>query len=245
MALALSATWKARLQRLYYRYDLDPALRYIPARRFARGCTTILDVGSGRVGAAGFLRGKSVGVDVKFAAEHHKRLLLVQANGLQLPFLNFQFDCTFCLDVLEHLPLSDREGLVAELVRTARKRLILGAPTGARSRQQDLFLYELHLREFGTIFPSVAEHLRHPEVEAAAVEALIRRFGGPRLASLRIFPSLNLRVQVTYFRLALHLSLFRNALYWAMGLLVRSVPSVTHLMDFGSCYRTFFVAEFR
>jgi ubiquinone/menaquinone biosynthesis C-methylase UbiE len=55
----------------------------------------------------------------------------VHFDGRKIPFDDDSFDVAVSLDVLEHLPPTDRAGHVAELRRVARGRVILCCPLGS------------------------------------------------------------------------------------------------------------------
>jgi len=58
----------------------------------------------------------------------HRRLLAVRADALRLPFPDRAFDAVLSLDLLEHLPLRSRAPAVAEMLRVADRRVVLGCP---------------------------------------------------------------------------------------------------------------------
>ena len=53
-----------------------------------------------------------------------------------LPFTNGQFDVVTSCDTLEHMPAEQRPDHVAELVRVARRRLVICCPYGSPEKQK-------------------------------------------------------------------------------------------------------------
>ena len=145
-----------RAIRSYFRWNrqllLDPWMRYtlavsaIRVHLRHRGAL-VLDVGSGPQGLARFLRRTIVGVDIGFGGEVEKStesfLLPVRASATHLPFRDRSFDAVVSMDMLEHIPRSDRPRAVSELFRVGRSLVVLGFPFGKASQDFD----ETALRE--------------------------------------------------------------------------------------------------
>ncbi|TMI53118.1 class I SAM-dependent methyltransferase [Candidatus Bathyarchaeota archaeon] len=132
-----------RAIRSYLRWNrqlrLDPWMRYSPAVSTVQGhlghrAALVLDVGSGPQGLARFLRRTIVGVDVGFADDAvlspESFLLPVRASATDLPFRDRSFDAVVSMDMLEHIPRSDRSRVVSELLRVGRSLVVLGFPFG-------------------------------------------------------------------------------------------------------------------
>ena len=105
----------------------------------------VLDVGSGSRGVAGWLgpEWRVTAVDRAFnddgalsgPLEANVQTVLGDARGL--PFPDRAFDAVLALDVLEHIPPVDRPQVLRELVRVARKRVVVACPTGAPALDAD------------------------------------------------------------------------------------------------------------
>jgi len=113
------------LQRYWQRTRHDIILRFTPP--FVPTC----DVGCGSSRVLADLP-HAVGVDLrhdKLAFMRRTNRLLVQGDGLRLPFPDGAFECVICSEVIEHIP--DENGrLIDELGRvlTPSGILILGTP---------------------------------------------------------------------------------------------------------------------
>ena len=139
-----------RAIRSYLRWNrqlrLDPWMRYYPAVSTVQGhlghrAALVLDVGSGPQGLARFLRRTIVGIDVGFADDAvlspESFLLPVRASATDLPFRDRSFDAVVSMDMLEHIPRSDRSRVVSELLRVGRSLVVLGFPFGKASQDFD------------------------------------------------------------------------------------------------------------
>ncbi len=54
----------------------------------------------------------------------------LRADAARLPFPDAAFDVVSCLDVIEHIPRTHREAVVAEALRVGRRYCVLAAPVG-------------------------------------------------------------------------------------------------------------------
>jgi len=136
------------------------AVRYQPILKELKSLqpSWVLDVGSGPEGLKLFWRGVVIGIDLRF-----KRVPIhqgVNASGLALPFADNSSPVVVSCDMLEHVPPSERENVIAQLARVTNKTLLITFPSGEisenvyrelanqfRSRNMPVWLKE-HL-EFG------------------------------------------------------------------------------------------------
>jgi hypothetical protein len=65
----------------------------------------------------------------------------VRCSGHQLPFEDGAFDAVVISDVMEHVPIRQREQVVAEVLRVARKVVVFGYPCGQAAFEFDRKLY--------------------------------------------------------------------------------------------------------
>lgn len=155
---------------------LNWVVRYQPVVAFLErlpASSAVLEVGSGAVGL-GCLYGDSfVGCDVEFGGPPRPRLQPVIASALQLPFADRAFPAVVCLDVLEHVPPSQREALLGELVRVARQTVILAFPRGDGARRADASLARCYHVLRRTQPDWLPEHLTWPLPSRREVEMLL------------------------------------------------------------------------
>jgi hypothetical protein len=156
---------------------LNWALRYIPTTDWlsGRGCSSILDVGSGQHGIRDFLTEPSWVVQSDLAAFKGQQEVgsSVQADCTQLPFQNKSFSAVVALDLLEHIPASLRALAVKEFARVSSRYVIVGFPEGASARASDARLRG-RLKRFKLPEPPwLTEHLEgdYPDVDEFVVAA--------------------------------------------------------------------------
>jgi SAM-dependent methyltransferase len=107
--------------------------------RALSGCRSVLDVGCGRSSPLAAIRfgGLAVGVDISRADLHearrrHTHGQLVRGDVAQIAsFVRARsFDAVVALDVIEHLERDAALGLVRDLERIARRRVVIFTPNG-------------------------------------------------------------------------------------------------------------------
>ncbi len=130
--------WNRRLR-------LDPWLRYHPVLSIVRkawdGSETLLDVGSGSVGLAFFLRHPVVSADLAFSepdlVQFRSPIRPVRASVTQLPFRDASFRGVVSIDMLEHIPRQLRPQAIRELFRVSKDLVVIGFPYGESSDHFD------------------------------------------------------------------------------------------------------------
>lgn len=142
--------WKVRYALIFQRYaELSDTNR------------RILEVGSGTEGIARYLKRSIVGLDRSFSGPVNQWLEPVCGSILTLPFCSKAFDDVVCVDTLEHLARNERPRAVRELIRVARKRVIISGPAGAFAQWGDA-AYADFVAQLGGAVPSwLAEHQRY------------------------------------------------------------------------------------
>lgn len=113
----------------------------------------------------------------------------VRAAGAALPFRDEAFAVVSCVDVLEHVPAVLRDAVLDELLRTARRAVIVAAPfrSATVSRAEDL-LSRFIADAMGLVQQQLLEHRQHGLPELAATRARLEASGW----STVVFPYGNL-----------------------------------------------------
>lgn len=125
----------------------------------------ICDIGCGpRGGLASYGGWSTIGVDLEFRAgfsQQFPAVTPVTASAFSLPFAIGTLKVTACLDVLEHLPPSQRGPLVKEAFRVTRPDglVFIGAPCGTSAREYERRLNKVFRSRTGRDHPWLEEHL--------------------------------------------------------------------------------------
>jgi hypothetical protein len=123
---------------------------------------SVLEVGSGSLGLGEFWAGPFVGCDVSFPSRPVKNMRAVLCSGHQLPFGDGSFDAIVVSDVMEHVPPQQRSQVLTEVLRVARKVVVLGYPCGQAAFELDRKLYREYERRNLPPPTWLEEHMLHP-----------------------------------------------------------------------------------
>ncbi len=166
------------IRKFLYRFVWDTRCRNVDVARLLRPLigpdTTVLDAGCGEYGVAAFIDAKHVvGVDILSTDTRIDGFEFIHGSIISLPFDEQEFDIAVSVDVLEHLPNSLREDAVKELVRTAKRAIVIAFPSGRTAREMDQ-AYARELDAKGEPRPDwLAEHLANDYPEAGEIAAMI------------------------------------------------------------------------
>ncbi len=156
----------------WYRWHPELALRYLPVvekikaegRRMkaeGRPRMKILEVGSGGLGIAPYLKMPVTGVDVEFKPPFYPKLTRVIGKAEKLNFANNSFDIVVSSDMLEHLPPDIREKAIFEMIRVAKLGVIIGVPCGVAAAEHDMELRQEYLKVNKKEFPFLKEQVEY------------------------------------------------------------------------------------
>lgn len=134
--------------------QLDPGIRYHPVVSFLKKFRkkvgrelVLLDVGSGDIGLRYFLKKSCVSVDIAMDRKVYRwggDVDPVRGSILDLPLKDRSVDAVITLDTVDDVEPENRKRALTELIRTARKLVIVGVPYGANS---NLFARKMYERE--------------------------------------------------------------------------------------------------
>jgi hypothetical protein len=154
------------------RHDRDTWLRHELVAKLLEGVVgPVLDVG----GLPGRLTYPLRGVELVTA--NLEPPADVVFDGRRLPFDDNSFDAATSIDVLEHMAWNERTGHLGELLRVARRRVVLCCPVGHpgagdADRQQAEWFARLSGRRERFLDEHAAKGLpTQPELEALAADA--------------------------------------------------------------------------
>lgn len=192
MAASTFMLWQI-MRELLYKFAWDTRCRNIDVARVLRpllsGGSSILDAGCGEYGLAAFMPDATItGIDIVPPETVAAELKYVHGSILDMPFDDGSYDIAVSVDVLEHLSADLRPAAIGQLVRVARKVVVITFPDGERARKIDVdFEADLISRDM----PSpewLAEHLadRYPETDEtiSAIQEKAEKLG--RKVSTRV-----------------------------------------------------------
>ena len=142
----------------------EVALRYLPVVdeiKKIKTSPTIMDIGSGGLGIAPYYGKKVTGVDIRFRPPYHPKLERIRASALKLPFADKVYDVVTAVDAFEHLEPGDRAKAIKEMLRTAKKMVVIAVPCGESAHIQDKKLSSLYRRKYGKKYHFFEEQIRY------------------------------------------------------------------------------------
>lgn len=224
----------------------ETALRYWPVvaeiKRLKLAKSKILEVGSGSLGITPYLKEKIDGLDVDFSGPQTPLVNQIKGDAANLAFRKNSYDVVIAVDFLEHLPPGQRTTAISQMLKVAKKLLVIVVPTGELSEKQDLALYSLWKKVMRSDNQFLAEHVRFglPRAEQVLVtiDKSLKSLG--KRAKIKSYPILNLTVR----NILMHVWITKSKLIYYLYLkgLMLFVPALIYA-NFGNCYRTVFVIE--
>jgi hypothetical protein len=127
---------------------------------------------------------------------------VLRASALQLPFPDRSWDGVVCVDVLEHLSVREREVAITELVRVAKRLLIVAFPFYPNAYEADRALAAAYAARGMPPPPWLLEHLQHPYPDPTVIGEQICAHASGRRRSLQTRFNESLRLQRSHRLLA-------------------------------------------
>jgi ubiquinone/menaquinone biosynthesis C-methylase UbiE len=195
--------------------DPDESRRFdVIERLISQESKSILDVGCGNGDFLQRLSGKYdriCGVDRSRTALKYVSAEKQIASIDDLPFDDLEFDTVCCLEVIEHLPLQIYEKGLRELMRVARKQILISVPFNENTRAGLVtcpscfcaFNRSYHLRSFGdsdigSLFKNIGNFFELDSLEKVGntthhpglyeIKKLLAPFRSPRLPDGAVCP---------------------------------------------------------
>jgi SAM-dependent methyltransferase len=183
------------LRQVLYRYGWDGRCRHreaLAAVREVMGGDGLLDVGCGPGGLAAFLPSVEVtGVDLNEPTNPPSNLRFVRGSITSLPFEDRTFGVVASIDTIENLTSEDRTAGIRELMRVARRAVVIACPNGELAARSDSRLRRAYEARNRPVPEWVREHESHPY---PSVESVVRDIGVTRHPKISVRYSEPLRI---------------------------------------------------
>lgn len=247
MSSKIRQTVESFFNKFYPKQHPEAALRYSPVvsklKELHLEDSKILEIGSGSLGIIPYLRRPVDGLDVDFSGPQTKLLRKIKGSGANLPFRKNAYDVALSADTLEHIDPEDREQSIYEMLRVAKRLVIIVVPVGKLSETQDLAANTRWQRVFGGNYQFLDEHIKYglPKTEEILVfiDKSLRKLN--KKAKVSSHSNLNLVVR----KMLINTWISKNKLIYytyLKGFLL--LLPLLRLCNFGNCYRRVFVIEF-
>ncbi len=229
-----------------YRWHPELALRYLPIVHHIKSSgvrnPSILEVGSGTLGIAPYIKQQVTGLDIVFDGPAFPLLKQVKGSAMEIPFKDELFDIVLLVDVLEHLKKSDRSIAISEALRVARQQLIIAVPCGNEALAHDKKMAGIYKERFGVDFPFFLEHMEYGLPDELGIISEIKKSAAKlkKTISVVVQPTLNIGVRAFLMKGWMTKSLigeifFRKILLFVLPILLRCNAKPT--------YRTIFFVQ--
>jgi ubiquinone/menaquinone biosynthesis C-methylase UbiE len=121
---------------------------------------SLLEIGVGDKVIASYIKNNT---DMRYVSADYSAKLNpdVVADVRKLPFIDNQFDLVCAFEVLEHLPFEDFEHSVRELLRVAKKNVIISMPHWGRSFAFSIQLPFIGIKKFNFKLPYALFKIKH------------------------------------------------------------------------------------
>ena len=189
----------------YPNWNLDAALRYLPvaAHLDRGGAEQVLDVGFGGAGLSLYWGRPTIALDVSLPEALEGSLIRpVLGTAAALPFRDRSIEVIVSCDVLEHIPRTGRPEAVSEMIRVARRQMIVAVPCGRSAHQAEEEVANIYRKKTREDHPWLQEHLDHGLPDATELESTIRSLAEEqgRRADIRVQKNTNLKIWKWVFR---------------------------------------------
>lgn len=147
------------------RYSADVYWRYRPLLKMMRNKSgsqqSILEVGGGYMGLAWFYSGPILGLDVwDWNQKAAPNISFIKGSVFAIPLQDKSQDWVVAVDMLEHIPESERALAVTEMARVCRGSLYLAYPSGDKTLIAENRYRDYYRKRFGQDQSWLEEHAR-------------------------------------------------------------------------------------
>jgi hypothetical protein len=118
---------------------------------------TLLDIGGANKSQSSYFPGRNIYVLNIKDYNVDKKIHFVKGSMMNIPFRNNSFDIVVSNDTLEHINKEDREKGIKEMIRVAKKFVVIGVPCGKAALKYERIILKIG-RLFGKKMKWLTEH---------------------------------------------------------------------------------------
>jgi len=220
------------------------ALRYLPVVKQISKNQSVLEVGSGSLGIGPYLKRPFTGLDVNFSGPTWPQMQRLKSSATKIPKPNNSFDVVISMDMLEHLPAQKRQLAIAEMLRVANKKVIIGIPTGKLAHFQDKQLDQIYQQKHGKHNRFLKEQITFGLPEKKDILTTIKSAAkaNNKTITTSITPNINLKVRFWLMRGWISQNFLVNIFF--RKILIFFIPFL-RLFNQSPVYRHIFIINFK
>jgi hypothetical protein len=243
--------WQRIVIRFLSNLDIGSNVRYKEIvkiiKKTKKNNASILEIGPGKIGITAYLKQKVIGVDVTFDNDYPSLGYLEENiyNGSRLEYSDNSFDFVISVDVLEHVPGGERQKIIAEMLRVAKRYTMLCFPCSEKSQLYEKKLERRYARCGLPVPKYLKDHMEYILPDESETIGMIRKelvLLNITQYDLIVIPNENLRLWYLHEFLK-----SKGAVYYFPSMVV--IKLLLCLMPFlasiGECYRKVIIIEKR
>jgi len=207
---------------------------------------SIIEIGSGKIGITSYLKQKVVGVDVTF--DDYPSLGYLEErvyNGTKLDYFDNRFDFVISVDMLEHVPIRERQRIISEMIRIGKTYIVLAFPCSAKSKLYEKKLERRYIRCGLPVPKYLKEHMESGLPDENEIIHMIKQMFLSRNIcqyDLIVLPNENLKLWYLHEIIKSKGVVYFYPAMVAIKLLLCIMPFLTSI---GECYRKIIIIKKR
>lgn len=236
--------------RLMVNLDIGTGIRYRPIvqiiRKSKKGAPSIIEIGSGKVGISSYLKQQVIGVDIAFNDYPSLGYLKEQIyDGSTLEYQDNSYDYVISVDMLEHVPQTNRKNIIEEMLRVTRKYMILAFPCSNKSILYEKKLERIYINADQSLPKYLEEHLQNGLPNEEKIVRIIEEvmvLQNQLNYEMKVIPNENLRIWYLH-----ELCKSKGAVFYYSSMVLMKVilALIPFLTSFGDCYRKLIIVQKR
>lgn len=138
---------------------------------------SILEVGACESGIASYLKRPVTGLNLVDVEATNKWLNTTTCNMIDIDYSSNSFDYVLSVDVLQHLSREERIKAIAEMLRVAKREVIIVCPCGKMATRYDIHLHNNYIKSNRSIPKWLRDQVQRGLPEVGELLSDVRQFG--------------------------------------------------------------------